>query len=84
VVQVLDRLAEIRGRPQELVNDNATEFIGRALAQWASANTVRLHVIAPGKPVQNAHIESFHGRFRDECLNACGKQQARAGRRSSG
>jgi putative transposase len=69
VVQVLDRLAGQRGRPEELVLDNGPEFIGRALDQWASTHGVRLHFITPGKPVQNAHIESFHGRFRDECLN---------------
>jgi len=69
VVQVLDRLAETRGRPEELVLDNGPEFIGQALEQWAHTHGVRLHFIAPGKPVQNAQIESFHGRFRDECLN---------------
>jgi putative transposase len=69
VVDVLDRLAETRGHPEELVIDNGPEFIGRARDQWASTHSVRLHYIAPGKPVQNAHIESFHGRFRDECLN---------------
>jgi putative transposase len=69
VVQVLDRLAETRGRPEELVLDNGPEFIGQVLAQWASTHGVRLHFITPGKPVQNAHIESFHSRFRDECLN---------------
>jgi putative transposase len=69
VVQVLDRLAETRGRPKELILDNGPEFIGRALDQWADSRGVRLRFIAPGKPVQNAHIESFHGRFRDECLN---------------
>jgi putative transposase len=69
VVQVLDRLADQRGRPEELVLDNGPEFIGQALGGWAHTRGVRLHFIAPGKPVQNAHIESFHGRFRDECLN---------------
>jgi putative transposase len=69
VVQVLDELADARGLPEELVLDNGPEFIGRALAQWADAHGVRLHFIDPGKPVQNAYIESFHGRFRDECLN---------------
>ena len=71
IVRVLDQLAHGRGRPEEMVLDNGPEFIGRALAQWASTHGVRLHFIAPGKPVQNAHIESFHGRFRDECLNEC-------------
>jgi putative transposase len=69
VVHVLDRLAETRGLPEEMILDNGPEFIGRALDQWAYAHGVRLHFIAPGRPVQNAHIESFHGRFRDECLN---------------
>lgn len=69
VVQVLDQLADQRGRPDELVLDNGPEFIGRALAQWAETHRIRLRFITPGKPVQNAHIESFHGRFRDECLN---------------
>jgi putative transposase len=69
VVQVLDRLAETRGRPEELVLDNGPEFIGRALEQWAYGRGVRLRFITPGKPIQNAHIESFHGRFRDECLD---------------
>lgn len=69
VVQVLDRLADTRALPEEIVLDNGPEFIGRALDQWAYTRGVRLHFIAPGKPVQNAHIESFHGRFRDECLN---------------
>lgn len=69
VVQVLERLADTRGRPEEVVVDNGPEFIGRALDQWAYTRGVRLHFIAPGKPVQNAHIESVHGRLRDECLN---------------
>jgi transposase InsO family protein len=57
VVEVLDRLADERGRPEELALDNGREFIGRALAQWADTHGVRLHFITPGKPVQNAHIE---------------------------
>jgi putative transposase len=69
VVEVLDRHVETRGRPEELVIDNGPEFIGRALGQWASTDDVRLHFITPGKPVQNAYIESFPGRLRDECLN---------------
>jgi putative transposase len=69
VVEVLDQLTAQRGRPEELVLDNGPEFVGRALTQWADTHGVRLRFIEPGKPVQNAHIESFHGRFRDECLN---------------
>ena len=67
--QLDDRLADQRGRPKELVLDSGPEFIGRALTQWADSHGVRLRFITPGKPVQNAHIENFHGRFRDERLN---------------
>ena len=45
------------------------EFISRVVDQWAFEHRVELHFIAPGKPTQNAHIESFNGKFRDECLN---------------
>lgn len=69
VVQVLERLGIERGVPPELVLDNGPELTGRALDQWAYAQEVHLHFIEPGKPVQNAVIESFNGRFRDECLN---------------
>lgn len=69
VVEVLERLAAERGLPKMLVVDNGPEFTGRALDSWAYRRGVRLHFIAPGKPVQNAFIESFNGSFRDECLN---------------
>jgi len=69
VVRVLDRLAETRGLPREIVVDNGPELTGKALDEWAYRNGVRLHFIEPGKPIQNAFIESFNGRFRDECLN---------------
>jgi putative transposase len=69
VVAVLDRLAVTRGRPTVLVTDNGAEFQSRALHTWAYTHGVRLHFIQPGKPVQNCFIESFNGRFRDECLN---------------
>jgi putative transposase len=69
VVRLLDRLAEARGLPREIVVDNGPEMIGKVLDQWAWRNRVRLHFIDPGKPTQNAFIESFNGRFRDECLN---------------
>jgi len=49
--------------------DNGKEFCGRAMLRWAYAHTVTLRLIEPGKPNQNAYIESFNGRFRDECLN---------------
>ena len=69
VVRVLDRLAETGGLPKEIILDNGPEMIGRALDQWAWRNGVRLHFIDLGKPTQNAFIESFNGKFRDECLN---------------
>ena len=52
-----------------IVLDNGPELISRVLEQWAHQHAVALHVIAPGKPIQNAHCESFNGRLRDECLN---------------
>ena len=69
VVRVLDRLAETRGLPREIVVDNGPELAGKALDEWAWRNGIRLNFIEPGKPTQNAFIESFNGRFRDECLN---------------
>ncbi len=69
VVRVLERLRELRGLPQMLVMDNGPEFAGQALDVWAYEQGVKLHFIEPGKPVQNALIESFNGKMRDECLN---------------
>ncbi len=69
VVRVLERLAEQRGAPAEIVLDNGPELAGKALAQWAYERGVWLRFIEPGKPVQNAFVESFHGRLRDECLD---------------
>jgi putative transposase len=69
VVRVLEQLRERRGLPQVLVMDNGPEFAGQALDVWAYQQGVKLHFIEPGKPVQNAFIESFNGKMRDECLN---------------
>lgn len=69
VTRVLDRVAAERGYPRVLVVDNGPEFTGVALDRWAFEHDVELHFIEPGKPVQNCFIESFNGRFRDECLN---------------
>ena len=69
VGRVLDRMAIERGLPEAIVVDNGPEFRGRALAAWSEQRGVRLEFIQPGKPVQNAYIESFNGRLRDECLN---------------
>jgi putative transposase len=57
------------GTPQAIIVDNGPEFAGKALDLWAHQHGVQLHFITPGKPVQNLYIESFNGRFRDECLN---------------
>lgn len=70
VVQVLDRLAFIHGKPEVIILDNGPEMISKVLDQWAYDNGVKLHFIEPGKPTQNGFIESFNGKFRDECLNA--------------
>src|SRR5215470_16260331 len=70
VRRVLDRIARERGLPEAIVLDNGPEFRGRALAAWSEQRGVRLEFIQPGKPVQNAFVESFNGRLRDECLNA--------------
>jgi putative transposase len=69
VVRMLERLACQRGQPQRLVLDNGPEFAGKALDQWAYEHGVALHFITPGRPTENALIESFNGKFRDECLN---------------
>jgi putative transposase len=69
VVRVLDRLVTALGAPRFIVVDNGPEFAGTALDRWAYRNGVELHFIRPGKPVDNAYIESFNGKFRDECLN---------------
>lgn len=69
VVHVLDRLRGERSLPTQLVLDNGPELISRVLEEWAHQHAVALHFITPGKPVENAFCESFHGRLRDECLN---------------
>ena len=69
VVRVLERLAETIGLPATLVMDNGPEFSGRVLDTWAYTRGVQLRFIRPGKPIENAFVESFNGKFRDECLN---------------
>jgi len=69
VVRMLDEVAQERGYPEAIQVDNGPEFVSREVDQWAYAHGVALHFIEPGKPVQNAFIESFNGKFRDECLN---------------
>ena len=69
VARVLDRIALTRGLPEVITVDNGPEFISKALDLWAYENSVKLRFIQPGKPTQNAYIESFNGKFRNECLN---------------
>lgn len=69
VVVVLERLAELRGLPQSITVDHGPEFEGQVLDEWAYRRGVQLSFIRPGKPVENAYIESFNDRLRDECLN---------------
>jgi putative transposase len=69
VVRELDRLISERGRPKMIVSDNGSELTSNAILAWADQSRVAWHYIAPGKPMQNAFIESFNGRLRDELLN---------------
>jgi putative transposase len=69
VVRVLERLAELHGLPEVVRIDNGTEFTSHVVDAWAYEHNVKLDFIRRGKPTDNAHIESFNGKFRDECLN---------------
>ncbi len=69
VVCVLDRIVDERGLPKTVVMDNGTELTSLAMLAWAAKHRVQLHYIAAGKPTQTAFVESFNGKFRDECLN---------------
>jgi putative transposase len=69
VAAVLERLADLRGLPHSITVDHGPEFESQTLDAWAYRRGVRLAFIRPGKPVENAYVESFNGRFRDECLN---------------
>lgn len=69
VARVLERIALSNGLPEVITVDSGSEFISKALDFWAFENKVRLRFIRPGKPVQNAYIDSFNGKFRGECLN---------------
>ena len=69
LTRVLDRLALSRGLPKVIRTDNGKEFCGKAMVMWAHARSVTLRLVEPGKPNQNAYVESFNGRLRDECLN---------------
>jgi putative transposase len=69
VTRLLDRAAIFRGYPSAVRTDNGPEFTSRAFIAWAQGHGVRHILIEPGRPMQNGYIESFNGKFRDECLN---------------
>ncbi|CAG9258333.1 hypothetical protein BCEP4_1980016 [Burkholderia cepacia] len=69
VARALDRAARLRGYPKAVRTDQGPEFTSRALDQCAYAKGVALKLIQPGKPTQNAYIESFNGKLRNECLS---------------
>ena len=69
VSRVLDKIIFIKGKPKAILCDNGPEFTSIALDQWAYQNDIELLFISPGKPMENAFVESFNGKFRDECLN---------------
>jgi putative transposase len=70
VTRALDEVIAERGKPEGIRVDNGPEFTSRCFVAWAEQRGITLIHIQPGKPVQNSFIESFNGRFRDECLNA--------------
>lgn len=69
VTRLLDRAAAFRGYPSVVRTDNGPEFTSRVFMAWAQAHGIRHILIQPGRPMQNGYIESFNGKFRDECLN---------------
>lgn len=69
VVRILERIGAHRDLPKIIRTDNGKEFCGKAMLSWAHERSIALRLIEPGKPNQNAYVESFNGRLRDECLN---------------
>ena len=69
VARELDAIIAVRGKPATVVSDNGTEFTSTAILRWYQRTKIGWHYIAPGKPTQNAFVESFNGRLRDELLN---------------
>lgn len=69
LVRALDQICSLRGRPAVIRSDNGPEFSGKVMLNWTHRNGITLRPIEPGKPNQNAYVESFNGRLRDECLN---------------
>jgi putative transposase len=69
VARELDKLIAAHGAPVTIVSDNGTELTSKAVLEWTNRTKLEWHYIAPGKPQQNAFVEAFNARFRDECLN---------------
>ena len=69
LTRILDRICSQRGKPSVIRSDNGPEFTGKAMLTWAHRNGIALRLLEPGNPNQNAYVESFNGRLRDECLN---------------
>ena len=69
VTRLLDQAARFRGYPKAVRTDNGPEFTSRAFLGWAQRHGIKHILIEPGAPTQNGYIESFNGKFRDECLN---------------
>lgn len=69
MVRVLNSITEHRGLPQPIKSDNGSEFISKVMDKWACERSVKLDFSRPGKPTDNANVESFNGRLRQECLN---------------
>jgi putative transposase len=69
LTRIMDGICSQRGKPRMIRTDNGPEFTGKAMLTWAHRNGIALRLIEPGKPNQNAYVESFNGRLRDECLN---------------
>lgn len=69
VARFLSQLGETRALPERIVVDNGTEFTSKAMFEWTENNGTKLQFIQPGKPTQNAFVESLNGKFRNECLN---------------
>lgn len=69
VARELDELIRSRGKPEQIISDNGTEFTSLAILKWSENISAKWHYIEPGKPMQNGAVESFNGRVRDEFLN---------------
>lgn len=69
VTKALDMLGDFHGLPETIITDNGSEFTSKAMSIWCQTNNVNIAFIRPGKPMENGFIESFNGKFRDECLN---------------